>query len=267
LEERPQVPQHAAGGRDVEEVGIGIEPERDPRAGLGDLQSDVELGNPRVDRQRDEPQLPSGDRARFPTEGEGGQHLLPFTLHPQVNQHRLDDGRPARIAHRLQPLGKQQERELRVLQAGERGGAHPSEEATEGGPAGEVGAHYDGIDEVADDFELAGVPSRRRQTEEQVLLAGGAVEQRCEGGEQDHRKGAALPTCRAPEIRREIRSDPERSADAAVSLDRWPWTVSRQIQHRQLARELPAPVVPEAVPLRPGEAPALPAHMVEVGER
>ena len=106
-----------------------------------------------------------------------------------------------------------------------------------------VGPQHEGVREVPDQrFRLHRPAVRHRRAEKEVVLAGVALEQDLEGGEQDHEEARLRLQGEPLESAGQGLGQGRRPPGAAGRLDRLPRLVGRELQGRSGARELPAPV-------------------------
>ena len=109
------------------------------------------------------------------------------------DEHHLHHGPAAGIAFRLELFDQQRERQILVCQRAEHRLANLTEEVTKGRIAGKIGAERQRIGEIPD---CAGhvriVSSRHRRTDDDVVLAGVAVQQGLEHGQEAHIQRRAL---------------------------------------------------------------------------
>src|SRR6185369_531211 len=101
-----------------------------------------------------------------------------------LDEEDLEEGRTRQIAVDLERIDQGLERQILVRVGFERGFAHAAEKLAEGRIARRVETQHEVVDEDADQpFELAPMAAGDRRAEDQVLLAGGALEEDGEAGE------------------------------------------------------------------------------------
>ncbi len=142
---------------------------------------------------------------------------------------------------------------------------HPAQDAGEGGVAREVRAHRQGVDERADErLGLGVVAPGHRGAEDEVVLAGVAVQEGGDPGEQHHVQGDALRPAHLPQARGEllVEGEVEAGADEGAGLGARP--VGRQPQLGQIAAQPRTPVVQSVLQRRPVQLLGLPFRVVAV---
>jgi hypothetical protein len=127
------------------------------------------------------------------------------------DEHGLEERRATRVALGLQLLHEQREGIVLILEGVEHGLPHLPQQFREGGLRGEVRAHDQRVDEVADQSrQVRPAPAGRGRADENVLLARVAVEQRLKRREQDHVEGCVageaelFQRLRHPPVEREV---------------------------------------------------------------
>ncbi len=187
-EQRLQVRQHAVDGGGVEKVRVITHraAERLPIVDHGELQGIAHLG--------------FADAHRL--ERETG-HGWPLVAEVLEQQHHLEERVETERALGLQGLNQPLERQLLVSVGAQRGLPHLRQELGESQLARGPGAQHQHVDEQADQrLGLDPVAPRDRRADAHVSLAGVAVEQALEAGEQGHEQRRALGAGEAPQASR-----------------------------------------------------------------
>ncbi len=242
------VPQHALRGRCIEKVGRVLQRHGEAAVELGRGERQVELRPAQLERpglDREAAEVEPRRRARETAECEAGQRLVLGPLRLLQHEHGAEEHRPAGVAHRLQPLGEQGERQVLVLQGREHRAPRLAEQRVEALSRVDRGAQRHRIDEVADHTCAAGssAPCGGR-ADQQVALAGVAMEEDLEYREQQHVEGDTALAGEPPEPRGELRSETQSACATAVALDRGTRPVGRHVEERQLTGEPLQPVAP-----------------------
>ncbi len=172
------MPGQTGDGGPVEKVAAVLQGAFEPVRSLGQRQGEVELGDARLDRQG--------------KESDAGQ-LQPHTPRGVLErEHHLEERRAGEVALRRQLLHQALEGDVLVGHRAEGTAARAGEKRFERGVARAVRAQHEGVDEEADQvFNLDPVAAGDGSADGEVVLAGEAMEQRLEGGEQHHEQAGA----------------------------------------------------------------------------
>ena len=149
----------------------------------------------------------------------------------------------AHVPSRLQLGHELLEGQFLVFVGSQGHGAHPPQQLAEGRIVREIRAQHEGIDEEADEvLGLGLVAAGDGRADDDVLLAGVAVEQGLESGQEGHERGdAGRPAQRFDLVEQPLgQCDPP--ALAAVGLHRRAGAVGGQFQNRRRAGQLLSPV-------------------------
>ncbi|PSK44951.1 hypothetical protein B0E38_07465 [Streptomyces sp. 111WW2] len=213
--QEPQEPLHQQrDGALVEEVRAVLGRAHQPGGGavgvavLGDLQGEVQLGDPGGDVQQPHAEAGGGER---------GQGVLLGGVQAQQHlEQRVVGERPGRGEDVHQVL----ERQVLVVVGGQVGVADPVEECAEGGVAAGVGAQDQGVDEEADDLVDGVVAAARHRGAERYVLARAHPGQQGRQCRLEHHEdaGAGLPG-QLRDTAVQGRGDGERHPAAAVRGD------------------------------------------------
>jgi hypothetical protein len=249
-QEHAEVPRQPPHRVPVEEVGVVLDRPREPPLRLGDLEGEVKLRRRALHGQQLHLQAGQPGRA------DGG--VL-------EDQHHLEERRAGQVALRVQLVDQALERHILVGVGAQSDLPRLGEEPPEVGPAGEVEAHHQRVDEDADQaFDLAAVAVRDRGADGDVVLAAVAVEQGREGGQERHEEGGALAPGERAELVGGPRPDAERLAGAPEGLDRRARPVGGQLEGGGAVSQVRLPVVELLFEHRAVEPPALPDREVRV---
>ena len=219
---------HALDGGGVEQVGVVGEQGGEAVLAFDEGQGQVEFG-------RAGSQLEGADLQAGQLRGDKRPVL--------EDKEHLEEGRMAHIPGRLQIGHELLEGQFLVFVGSQGHGAHLRQQLAEGGVAGEIGAQHEGIGEEADEvlgFGLAAAGDGG--ADDDVLLAGVAVEQGLEGGQEGHEGGDAGGAAQRPDGIGQGFGQREAPPLAVVGLHRRAGAVSGQLQNRRRAGQLLPPV-------------------------
>ncbi|CAJ6488696.1 Uncharacterised protein [Burkholderia pseudomallei] len=253
-EQVPVVIGHAPDRRGFEEIGAELEAAVQPSVVRPRRQIQVELRAPvlGLDARRDE----AVERGRLERIG-----LL-------VREHRLEQPGAVTLAPRVHVGRDLFERDILVIERVEAGRAHVLQQAREGRRRIRPHADHQRVDEEADDrLELGPRAAERGHADQQIVLPRVAREERRVRGEQQHEHRYVMPLRHRLQPRGERVVERERERLAAAARLRRALEVGRQLQHRQRAVELRAPVVELAFALAAVEHAPVPRGEVAVLER
>ena len=147
-------------------------------------------------------------------------------------------------------------------QGAERDLAHAPHQLDEAGGAGQVLPQRERVDEQPDDpFKLGTDPTGERRADDEVLLAGVAMQEGAEAREQAHEQGDVLLAAQVLDGLGDVGRESERVRVALEAMDGRTRPIHGQLQEERRAGELVAPiaqqslqpVVPEPLPLPGGE--------------
>ena len=176
------MPHQADDGRRIEEPGVVLDPAAEAGRLVPEVDHEVELGGAVVERHAGHGDAAGGERRRGGAAAGGERHLR--------GEHHLEERRVGEVALRLHLLDQLLERQVLVREGAHHGVARPGEQAVHVGVAAEVGAQHQGVDEEADQpLELDPGAAGGRRADQQVVLAGVAMEQRRQAGELRHEHG------------------------------------------------------------------------------
>ncbi len=248
-----EVLQQADHRRGIEEVGAVEEETGQRSVQLLDVEVDVVFGDPGRNGDRRQLQIRQGGRVH--------RHVL------QVEQD-LEQRCMAQAALRRQALHQLFEGEVLARERLQRGPARLIEQLAEGEAGGRPAAQGQEVQEVADErLALPAVAAGHRSPHHQVLLPGRAVQQRLEGGEEQHVERDAFGARPGLERLGERARQRQRGWSAAEALHRRPGAVRGQVEHRGRAGELAPPVGEEPCEGLAGEPLPLPGREVRVLDR
>ena len=241
-------------GGGVEEVGVVLQRAHEPGLGIVEQAEHQVVAGAAVvgvDRRELDP---------------GEPHLGGLAI--EHLDERLDQRLPAGIARQLDRLHQLAERQILVGVGAERRLANPDQELAEGGIAGQVESEGDLSQEAADDrLDLGPVAIGVVGAQDQLLLAGVAMEEHRGGGEHGHEKGGS----RLPAQRAQPRSQPHRHGDLPPAAEEprrgWARPVGGQLERQGEVGELLAPPGGQLGEHLPGEPAALPHREVRVLHR
>ncbi len=253
FQDHAQVARHASGGGRIEQVGVV--PERaDETLGAGSQ------------RQR---QLELRDAARGVYSGERqageGERGLRQVL--QDEQH-LEERRAAHVSRGLEHLDQLLEGHVLVAVGAERRLSHLTEQRHEGVLLGDACAQGQGVDEEADEsLGLRAVAACDGRADDEVVLAGVAVQQRVPGGQQHHEERGVVLAGERFEPLRQLGRELEGMGRAAEGLHGRTGLVGGQLQGLGRAAELLLPVAELGFERLIAQPVALPHRVVGVLHR
>ncbi len=249
-QQRAQVRHHPLRGACLEQVRAVLQRAAQPVGRVRQRQREVVLRGRRLHVQRQQGQA----RQRH-----GGKRVL------LKQEHHLEEGGAAQVALGPQLLHQLFEGNVLVRVRAERHLAHPAEQLAEGQLRGEVGAQHQVVDEGAHQaLQLGAAAAGDGGADADVLLAGVAVKQRLEAGEQHHEGSAALAARQGLEGLGQLTRQAHRHAGTAEGLRSGARLVGGQLQGVRGARELRAPVRHLRVQHLAAQPLALPARVVGV---
>ncbi len=215
-------------GGGVEQIGAVLDVPAQAIRSLPDIHCDVEDGHAAIEV----------DRRRAVRRSRGAA----IELRREELETHLEKRIAAEIALGLQFLDQFFERQLLVRVAVKRHFPHPRQQRAEAGIAGKVGAQHQGVDEEADQlFELGTITACDVGADDDVVLAGVALQQHGKRGEKRHEQGRAFALAeRAQRVGQRARQH-DFLERPAIAQHRRPRPVGRQLQ-RQHAGQLLLPV-------------------------
>jgi hypothetical protein len=247
------VAQEAVDRHLVEEVDVVFERRAQPLGLVEEEDREVVLGRPVVVLQQ-------GQLHPRQLQGLGGGVL--------EGELDLEDRRARQVALRLQVFHQLLEGDLLVGGRAEEAVAHPPQQLAEGGIARGVGALHHHVEEEADQpLGLQPVAVGDRDAEQQVVLAGVAVQQGVEAGEQGEEEGDPLPLAPGPDLLGLRARHGAGEAGAAGGEQGRARPVGRHLQRGEPAGQAAAPVGQVLLHGRAVEPAALPVRVVGVLER
>ncbi len=185
--------------------------------------------------------------------------------HVPVTELHLVERRVAQVAVRAEIADQTLEGHLGVGEGAQRGLPRPTDELTERGVPGQVGAHHQRVDEHADHAaQFRTVPTGRGHADDHVLLPGVPHQHRLPGGQRHHERrrpglsGGLLDALRQLPVQGEVHPT------AAVRGGGGAKTVGGQGEQRRGVGEPLAPVVERPRQRLVGELDALPRGPVAV---
>ena len=238
------------GGGPVEQRGRVVQPAGDPAADLGQRQRQVELGRGvgRPDRADLQP---------------GQRQLALLAVGP--GEHHLQQRGVGQAARRVDQLHHLLERQVLVIQRGQRGVPGASDQLGRARPAGQVDPDRQGVDEEADQpFQLGPAPVRGRGADHHVGLAGQPGQHQRPGRQHHHEQRAAVLLGQRLQPGGQLGVEAQPELLGVVVLHRRPGPVGGQLQQRRRAGQRPAPVLALLGQPAAGQLGPLPGRVVGV---
>src|SRR5262245_11762945 len=237
----------------LEQVEVVLDVTADAVALELQLECEVEAGETDVDR--DGRHLDARELERTPL----------LRLHAEVH---LEDGVVPGVARHLELLDDALERQLLVRIGLQGRCSRARDDIAERRVAAQTDAKRHGVAEEADEsLELGPHTVRDRTADDDVVLAGDAVQEHAERGEQRHVRRRTDAAAEGDDVGRETALDRQGMVSAFVPLRRPPSPVERKPKKRRSAAELVAPVRDKRVEVLAGQVPVLPHGVVGVLNR
>ena len=179
-------------------------------------------------------------------------------------EHDLEQGIAARVARRLQRFDELFKRDVLVGECVDGDLPDLAQQRAEGGVAGDLGAQDEHVDEKADQrFQLGACAPGDRRPDDEVGLAGIAVEQGVKRRQQRHEERGAFVAAEGAECFDQRRRELQGVHGAGKGLLRRPREVGRQVERGE-GGEPPTPVVQLAMEPIPLQLLALPEREIGI---